>query len=55
MMNFSKKKNYVNFEFFLNHPPTFHIKYKVTDFAPSNVEIMTNDMFNQIGTISTRV
>ena len=44
MMNFKK----VNFKFFLNNPPTQYIKFKAIDFAPSNVEFMTNSLFEPI-------
>ena len=35
-----KKSN----EFFKNHPPTRHIKYKTINLAPSNKSVMANKL-----------
>ena len=36
---------FLKFEnFYENHPPTRHIKYKKIDFAPSNKPIMANKL-----------
>ena len=34
--------------FFVNHPPTRHMNYKVRDFAPSNIETMTNSLSQSV-------
>ena len=39
------KKTFLKFEnFYENHPPTRHIKYKMKDFAPCNKSIMANKL-----------
>ena len=39
------KNLFLKFEnFYENHPPTRHIKYKRIDFAPCNKSIMANNL-----------
>ena len=45
---FFEKKKLKILNFFLNDPATRHIKYRVVDFAPSNVEIMPDGLFQSI-------
>ena len=38
---------FLKFEiFYKNHPPTCHIKYKRTEFAPCNKSIMANKLLS---------
>ena len=41
------EKKILKLEFFdKNHPPTRHIKYKRTDFAPFNISILANKLLS---------